>query len=174
MSKHHATRQLETKLVRHCCDPWIGFSAYFGLQLAGILPTATSNHATTQNQVAFTRIKTVNELEQILAQAKADNKAVMFDFYADWCVACKEFEKYTFHDPKVSAQLANIELIQVDVTAATADDIALMQNERAWFTHHRVLGSPRQLPFTSSYYWVYECTRFLATSEQNQLITDTY
>lgn len=151
------------------------FSAYFGLQLTAILPAATSNHATTQNQVAFTRIKTVNELEQILAQAKADNKAVMFDFYADWCVACKEFEKYTFHAPKVSAQLANIELIQVDVTAATADDIALMQKMNVlglptiefWDPQGNYLSQARITGFMNA-------QDFLQHLSKNQLITDKY
>lgn len=105
------------------------FSAYTGLQTSGIM---TSGQSHTQSQPAqanmtFTRISTVNELEQQLAQAKAANKPVMFDFYADWCVACKEFEKYTFHDPKVASELTNFVLIQADVTAATPDDIALME-----------------------------------------------
>ena len=47
----------------------------------------------------FTQIKTVDELNQALVEAKG--KPVMLDLYADWCVACKEFEKYTFSDPQV-------------------------------------------------------------------------
>jgi thioredoxin:protein disulfide reductase len=72
----------------------------------------------------FKRIKTVADLDAVLASA---GKPVMLDFYADWCVACKEFEKFTFHDPRVSAKLANVLLLQVDVTANSADDKALMK-----------------------------------------------
>ncbi|WP_287025766.1 protein-disulfide reductase DsbD [Vibrio sp.] len=111
------------------------FSAYFGLQTAGVISSGQNHTQSSQANIAFTRISTVSELEQQLAQAKAANKPVMFDFYADWCVACKEFEKYTFHDPKVASELANFVLIQADVTAATPDDIALMEKMK-------VLGLP--------------------------------
>lgn len=111
------------------------FSAYFGLQAAGMINSEQKHSQSSQANIAFTRITTISELEQQLAQAKASNKPVMFDFYADWCVACKEFEKYTFHDPKVSSELANFVLIQADVTAATPDDIALMEKMK-------VLGLP--------------------------------
>ncbi|WP_431313581.1 protein-disulfide reductase DsbD [Vibrio algivorus] len=111
------------------------FSAYFGLQAAGMINSEQKHSQSSQANIAFTRITTISELEQQLAQAKASNKPVMFDFYADWCVACKEFEKYTFHAPKVSSELANFVLIQADVTAATPDDIALMEKMK-------VLGLP--------------------------------
>jgi thiol:disulfide interchange protein DsbD len=51
----------------------------------------------------FMQIKNVDELNSALAQAKG--KPVMLDLYADWCVACKEFEKYTFSDPQVQNAL---------------------------------------------------------------------
>ncbi|WP_416376216.1 protein-disulfide reductase DsbD [Vibrio algivorus] len=111
------------------------FSAYFGLQAAGMINSEQKHSQSSQANIAFTRITTISELEQQLAQAKASNKPVMFDFYANWCVACKEFEKYTFHAPKVSSELANFVLIQADVTAATPDDIALMEKMK-------VLGLP--------------------------------
>ncbi len=74
--------------------------------------------------VGFTRIKTEAELDQALLSAK---KPVMLDFYADWCVACKEMDRFTFHDPKVIEQLGNLTLLQVNVTANSADDRALMK-----------------------------------------------
>ncbi|MGO2405816.1 MAG: protein-disulfide reductase DsbD, partial [Vibrio litoralis] len=111
------------------------FSAYFGLQTAGVISSGQNHTQSSQANIAFTRISTVSELKQQLTQAKAANKPVMFDFYADWCVACKEFEKYTFHDPKVASELTNFVLIQADVTAATPDDIALMEKMK-------VLGLP--------------------------------
>jgi len=51
----------------------------------------------------------------------------MLDFYADWCVACKEMDRFTFHDPKVIEQLGNLTLLQVNVTANSEDDRALMK-----------------------------------------------
>jgi thiol:disulfide interchange protein DsbD len=51
----------------------------------------------------------------------------MLDFYADWCVSCKEMEKFTFVDPKVQAKLANTALLQVDVTANDAADKAMLK-----------------------------------------------
>ncbi|MBY0555913.1 MAG: protein-disulfide reductase DsbD [Burkholderiaceae bacterium] len=72
----------------------------------------------------FTRIRTVAELEQVLASTR---QPVMLDFYADWCVACKEMEHLTFADAKVADAMRGMQLIQVDVTANSADDRALMK-----------------------------------------------
>jgi thiol:disulfide interchange protein DsbD len=81
--------------------------------------------STFQNEShAFERIKNVQELEQILVQTK---QAVLLDFYADWCVACKEMEKFTFADPKVASQLKQIKLLQIDVTNNTQEDRELMK-----------------------------------------------
>ncbi|MDC0723791.1 protein-disulfide reductase DsbD [Phytobacter diazotrophicus] len=90
---------------------------------------------TAQNQahLPFTAIKTVDDLNQALAQAKG--RPVMLDLYADWCVACKEFEKYTFSDTRVQAALKNSVLLQADVTANNAQDQALLH-------HLQVLGLP--------------------------------
>lgn len=86
-----------------------------------------------QPHLNFTRIASVDELEKALANAKG--KPVMLDLYADWCVACKEFEKYTFSDPQVQKQLANAVLLQADVTANSLQDVALLK-------HLQVLGLP--------------------------------
>jgi thiol:disulfide interchange protein DsbD len=77
--------------------------------------------------LAFERVKTVAELDARLAAAKADGRPVMLDFFADWCVSCKEMEHYTFNDPKVQARLQKAVLLQVDVTANTDDDKALLK-----------------------------------------------
>ena len=77
-----------------------------------------------EKKISFTRIKTVAELDQALLSTTTP---VMLDFYADWCVSCKEMEKFTFHDPKVMDQLKTMTLLQVDVTANTPDDLALMK-----------------------------------------------
>jgi len=50
----------------------------------------------------------------------------MLDFYADWCISCKEMERYTFTDSKVKSRLEDVVLLQVDVTAGTPDDTALL------------------------------------------------
>jgi thioredoxin:protein disulfide reductase len=78
-----------------------------------------------QAHLNFTRIANVEELNQALA--KANGKPVMLDLYADWCVACKEFEKYTFSDPQVQQALKNSVLLQADVTHNTAQDAALLK-----------------------------------------------
>jgi thiol:disulfide interchange protein DsbD len=75
--------------------------------------------------LAFTRVKTVAQLDAALAAL--DGKTAMLDFYADWCVSCKEMEKLTFIDPRVKAQLAGTALLQVDVTGNDADDKAMLK-----------------------------------------------
>ena len=95
-------------------------------------------HAQTQAHLNFKPIATVDALSQALAEAKG--KPVMLDLYADWCVACKEFEKYTFSDPLVQQALGNTVLLQADVTANNAQDVALLK-------HLQVLGLPTILFF---------------------------
>nr|WP_317623621.1 thioredoxin family protein [Chlorobium phaeobacteroides] len=77
-----------------------------------------------ESAISFTRIRSVAELDQALL---APQSPVMLDFYADWCVSCKEMERHTFHDPKVLRQLKRLTLLQVDVTRNTEDDRALMK-----------------------------------------------
>jgi thiol:disulfide interchange protein DsbD len=83
---------------------------------------------TAEHGLAFTRIRSVTELDRILADT--GGRTVMLDFYADWCVSCKEMEKLTFIDPAVKARLANTVLLQADVTANNADDKALLKRFR--------------------------------------------
>ncbi|WP_284962192.1 protein-disulfide reductase DsbD [Citrobacter portucalensis] len=95
-------------------------------------------HAQTQAHLNFTPVASVDALNQALAQAKG--RPVMLDLYADWCVACKEFEKYTFSNPQVQQALGNTVLLQADVTANNVQDVALLK-------HLQVLGLPTILFF---------------------------
>ena len=64
------------------------------------------------------------------ARLKTADKVAMLDFYADWCVSCKEMERFTFSDPQVQARLGRMVLLRADVTANTADDKALLKRFR--------------------------------------------
>ena len=77
--------------------------------------------------IAFKRIKSVADFDRELAAARGAGRPVMLDFYADWCVSCKEMEKYTFTDAAVQAALAPAVLLQADVTANDDADQALLQ-----------------------------------------------
>lgn len=109
--------------------------------LRGIVPAATGQAGA--EHARFKRIKTVADLDRELAAARAEGKPVMLDFYADWCVSCKEMERYTFPDPDVIAAMGRFVLLQADVTANDADDKALMQ------TRFGLPGPPAMLFFGS-------------------------
>ncbi len=85
---------------------------------------ATVPIAATPARASFTRVRNTAELDQVLQTV---GRPVMLDFYADWCVACKEMEHLTFHDPAIAARLSGAVLLQADVTANNADDKALMK-----------------------------------------------
>ncbi|HJV53278.1 MAG TPA: protein-disulfide reductase DsbD [Noviherbaspirillum sp.] len=76
----------------------------------------------------FTRVKSVQELDAAIA--RANGKTVMLDFYADWCVSCKEMDKLTFSDARVQQKFADMVLLQADVTANNEDDKALLRRFR--------------------------------------------
>ena len=99
-------------------------------------PSAVENKAV--SHVEFKKVKSEAELQQALAE---NNKPlVMLDLYADWCVACKEFEKETFSDPSVQKAFGNMLLLQVDMTKNSEENRALM-------TKYKVLGLPTILFF---------------------------
>jgi thiol:disulfide interchange protein DsbD len=85
--------------------------------------------------ITFKRIKSVADFERELDGARDAGRPVMLDFYADWCVSCKEMEKYTFTDPSVQRALGSAVLLQADVTANDDADQALLQ-------HFGILGPP--------------------------------
>ena len=113
--------------------------------LAGVFGTPAGSPGTAASGAAyagahFKRIKSVADLDAAIAAANAAGKTLMLDFYADWCVSCKEMEKYTFSEPSVQAALANTVLLQADVTANDSADQALMQR-------FGILGPPSILFF---------------------------
>ena len=100
------------------------------------IPSAVENKAV--SHVEFKKVKSEAELQQALSE---NNKSlVMLDLYADWCVACKEFEKETFSDPSVQKAFGDILLLQVDMTKNSEENRALM-------TKYKVLGLPTILFF---------------------------
>ena len=88
--------------------------------LAGLIGSA----AAPAQPLAWVRVASLGELEQRL---RSPGRPVMLDFYADWCVSCKEMEKFTFSDPKVRAALDGMLLLQADVTAGNEADRALLK-----------------------------------------------
>ena len=84
----------------------------------------TAGGGRSEQPLPFRRIKNLAELEGAIQQA---GKPVMLDFYADWCVSCKEMEAFTFTDPRVKAKLGGLLMLQADVTANTPEDKALLR-----------------------------------------------
>jgi thiol:disulfide interchange protein DsbD len=94
-----------------------------------------------QTEQHFKKVKTLDELLLEVAKANSQGKTVMVDLYADWCVACKEFEEYTFNEPQVQKVLSNSLLIQVDMSDFDSVDNAEFAKK------YQVLGLPSILFF---------------------------
>ncbi len=101
--------------------------------LAGISNGAANNGSS--QHVTFDRIKGVPDLQAALDSARAQNKPVILDFYADWCVSCKEMEAFTFTNPQVAERMSRAVLLQADVTANDKLDKELLR-------HYGIFGPP--------------------------------
>ncbi|MDU8924450.1 protein-disulfide reductase DsbD [Pasteurellaceae bacterium LIM206] len=139
--------------IGFCC--WIAAKRFWAGFIAALLiffgahhffpmqaESQTAQSAVSKNAVfshrTFTKVTNYAELRQALAQ---NPKAIaMLDLYADWCVACKEFEKYTFADQRVQQAFEDVLLLQVDMTKNSADNAELMKR-------FNVLGLPTILFF---------------------------
>nr|WP_244369506.1 thioredoxin family protein [Pseudoalteromonas xiamenensis] len=91
----------------------------------------------------FTLVANLEELDKAVAQANAEGKVAMVDLYADWCVACKEFEKYTFPTPKVQKAFENYALFKLDLTESDERTIKIMET-------FQVFGLPSILFFDAN------------------------
>ena len=104
---------------------------YFSLQINGIQKNSYYDPITSfiekEKFVQFITVKTTQDLEK---EIRNSNKPVMIDLYADWCVACKELEKYTFSDPKVSMILNQFKLIKFDITNTNEEHSKYLQSMR--------------------------------------------
>lgn len=107
--------------------------------LAGV----TGNAAVQPMSLPFQRVASVADVQRAVASASTVGKPVMLDFYADWCVSCKEMEHLTFTKPAVRQALANFVLLQADVTANNADDQALLKQ-------YGLFGPPATLFFNAA------------------------
>ncbi|CAN1554927.1 COG4232 Thiol,disulfide interchange protein [Burkholderiaceae bacterium] len=101
--------------------------------------TAQSPGALKAGPPSFQLVRTVAELEQLLALS---TRPVMLDFYADWCVSCKEMEAFTFVNPRVMQRMNQMLLLKVDVTVNNADDRALMKKFRLFGPPGIIFFSP--------------------------------
>lgn len=116
----------------------------YGLQAVmshfGFVSNSSVTLATGEQNHSFKRVKSLEDLDREIAAASAQGKTVMLDLYADWCVACKEFEAITFKDAAVLERMNKMVLLQADVTKNDAVDIELLE-------HYDVLGLPTLLMF---------------------------
>jgi thiol:disulfide interchange protein DsbD len=121
----------------------IGFSIGNSNPLKPLQGFGISTAKANDEGLRFERIASLAELESRIKQANANNQPIMLDFYADWCISCKEMEAYTFTDAKVKQTLAGFILLQADVTKQSDEDKALL-------TKFGLIGPPAILFFKGS------------------------
>jgi thiol:disulfide interchange protein DsbD len=114
-----------------------------GGQLISGISSAPSSAVQGKGHPEFIMVRDLDDFDQKLAAANAEGKSVMVDLYADWCVACKEFEKYTFPDPAVVDALSETVWMQIDLTDNTPVNLAFQEE-------FNVLGLPTILFFDAN------------------------
>ena len=118
----------------------IGFSMGNNNPLKPLQGLGVNNAQAAEPGLVFKRVASLAALETEILQASANHQAVMLDFYADWCISCKEMAAYTFTDPKVKQALVGVVLLQADVTNNNIDDQTLL-------TKFNLIGPPAILFF---------------------------
>jgi thiol:disulfide interchange protein DsbD len=105
----------------------IGFSLGNSNPLKPLQGLGVTTAQAAEPGLSFERVNSLAALEARIKQAAANHQPVMLDFYADWCISCKEMETYTFADPRVKQALKGYVLLQADVTKNSDDDKALLE-----------------------------------------------
>ncbi len=108
--------------------------------LANLAGGTNSSLASEHRGIVFKSVKSIDDLKETLKQASKNKQITMLDFYADWCVSCKEMEETTFKDPAVKSILSSVHKIQADVTENDNKDTELLK-------HFSIIGPPAILFF---------------------------
>jgi thiol:disulfide interchange protein DsbD len=106
---------------------WIASPLLQNNDVAGSLKTVNGQKVHQVGDLSFIVIQSPSELDAQLSKAKEDKKLVLLDFYADWCISCKEMEVNTFANPQVSQELKQFVLLQADVTKNSPENQALLK-----------------------------------------------
>jgi thioredoxin:protein disulfide reductase len=118
----------------------IGFSMGNNNPLKPLQGFGVNNAQAAEQRIVFEKVASISALEARIQQASANHQPVMLDFYADWCISCKEMEAYTLTDPKVKQALTGFVLLRADVTKDSDDDKALLAK-------FNLIGPPAMLFF---------------------------
>jgi len=118
----------------------IGFSMGNNNPLKPLQGFSVNNAQAAEQGIVFEKVASISALEARIQQASANHQPVMLDFYADWCISCKEMEAYTLTDPKVKQALTGFVLLRADVTKDSDDDKALLAK-------FNLIGPPAMLFF---------------------------
>jgi thiol:disulfide interchange protein DsbD len=106
---------------------WIASPLILNNEPIGSVKTLNGQSIHQVGELSFIVIQSPAELDTQLSRAKAEGKLVLLDFYADWCISCKEMEVNTFANPEVSKELKRFVLLQADVTSNSRDNQALLK-----------------------------------------------
>ncbi|MDG1752006.1 MAG: protein-disulfide reductase DsbD, partial [Thalassotalea sp.] len=118
---------------------------FYGAQKAyHLIHPTNASAAVEHSENTFIKVASLTELKEKISTANSQGKTVMVDLYADWCIACKEFEEYTFPDTAVQKALSNTLMVQIDLTDMGTDENA------EFMAHFEVFGLPSILFFDTN------------------------